>query len=252
MNTELNNSIFHLDAEKNIEILKRKIKLVWNKYVAYNIYNLPINIDYVSLYEDIAESLGNVKTCHPVNNKSTKFSKSRDIKPDPNLYHYFASQTRQPLHSDYAYYEETSAPEWLMLYCLENSEYGGKTHILTVKTLREILKKYNPELLESLNIDVNWKYNGIDGDKEHFKPLLNGNKINWNYWQIKEDLNSRKVLDVKEKFHKFLEEIIVAGEIYDLSKVWKPGDCIIFNDKRVLHGRSAFLGNRWLKDHAIY
>ena len=47
------------------------------------------------MYENIAESLiGKIRLCHPVNDKSTKFSKSRDIKPNPRLYHYTAN-TRQ-------------------------------------------------------------------------------------------------------------------------------------------------------------
>jgi alpha-ketoglutarate-dependent taurine dioxygenase len=167
------------------------------------------------------------------------------------MYQYFCCSTRQTMHSDYAYYEAAESPEWLMLYCLKPSEYGGETHILTVDSLREILGKYNSELLEKIQIGINWKYTGIDGDKVHSKPLLSGGLINWNYWQIKSELNTKEVMDVVEEFHDFLENIIVAGGIYDFSKVWKPGDCLIFNDKKALHGRSAFLGDRWLKDQAI-
>ena len=40
--------------------------------------------------------------------------------------------------------------------------------------------------------------------------------------------------------------------MYDMSKKWTTGDCIIFNDHLTLHDRSTFLGNRWLKDHAFF
>tara|TARA_Y100000361_G_C11072392_1_gene296406 strand:+ start:172 stop:585 length:414 start_codon:yes stop_codon:yes gene_type:complete len=135
---------------------------------------------------------------------------------------------------------------------MKPSPLGGNTHILSTKTLNDILKKYNPELLDKINIDVNWQYVGIDGDTQCTKTLFDGKVINWNYWQIKEELNTQEVMDVRQEFFDFLENFIVAGNIYDFSKKWETGDCIIFNDKSVLHGRDAFLGERWLKDHAIF
>ena len=248
----LSNILCHIDMSKTDLSLEEKINEVWGNYTAYHIYNVE-ECDYVFLYEKIVENLGDIRICHSVNDKTTNFSKSRDIKPDPKLYHYFASTTRQPLHTDYAYYESSESPDWLMLYCLNPSEYGGKTHILSLKTIVEILEKYNPELLSKLNVDVTWKYNGNDGDKIHNKPIYDGKTINWNYWQIKDELNNDIVMNVRQEFFDFLENYIVGGGIYDFSKKWKRGDCIIFNDKVNLHGRDAFLGDdRWLKDHAFY
>ena len=250
--------IKHIDVSKFSgdakSVIIESMDKVWGRYMVYHIHNLP-NVDYVKLYEELAESLGEIRLCHTVNDISRKsiFSKSRDIKPNSDLHHYYTSTTRQPLHTDYAYYEEDESPEWLLLYCLESSEFGGMTHLLSTQTLNNILEKYNPELLEKIKIDVKWHYLGDDGDKIHTKPLYDGININWNYWQIKEEYNSKEVLQVKEEFFTFLEKVIVDGGIYDFSKRWKKGDCIIFNDKCMLHGRDAFLGNqRWLKDHAFY
>ncbi len=253
-----NNDICHISPKSN-ESLLECIQKVWGKYSAYHIQNIDTKTPgFVNEYEKIADTLGTIRLCHPVNDKSTTFSKSRDIKYNPETYHYFASNTRQPLHTDYAYYHTDESPDWLMLYCMNPSEYGGKTHLLTTHTLVNILSKYNPELLDRLikTTDVQWKYNGEDGDKIHSKPILTytpeGYIINWNYWQIKEELNTSEVISVREEFFKFLENVIVSGSMYDFSKIWKPGDCIIFNDKHTLHGRDAFLGKRWLKDHAFY
>lgn len=248
----------HIDMSKCVDgvydYLWDKINDVWGEYIVYHIHNVP-ETDYIKLYENLAENLGEIRLCHTVNDKTrkSKFSKSRDIKPNPKLYHYYTSTTRQPLHTDYAYYRQDEAPEWLMLYCLETSEYGGKTHLLSTQTLNTILEKYSPKLLEKIKTDVKWEYLGDDGDKVHSKPLYDGFNINWNYWQIKKEYNDENVMNIREEFFNFLEKVIVDGSIYDFSKIWKKGDCIIFNDRNVLHGRDAFLGNnRWLKDHAFF
>jgi alpha-ketoglutarate-dependent taurine dioxygenase len=244
--------VCRIDMSQTSKKIEDKLDKVWGKYAAYHIYNVEDN-NYESLYENLAEHIGKIREIHASNDKSVKFSKSRDIKPDESAgYHYFSSNTRQPLHSDYAYYEEDKAPDWLLLYCLKPSHLGGKTHILSTKTLNNILEKYNPKLLDKIKVDVNWQYEGIDGDEQCTKPLFDGKFINWNYWQIREELNDKKVMDIRQEFFDFLENFIVAGNIYDYSIDWAAGDCIIFNDRLVLHARDAFLGHRWLKDHAIY
>jgi len=250
---KINKILFNIDMSQSGPSLYERIKPTWGKYMAYHIYNVPTDVDYIKMYEETAESLGEIRLCHSVNDKSTKFSKSRDIKYNPELYHYFASTTRQPLHTDYAYYETGECPDWLMLYCITPSEYGGLTHLLSTQTLNKILQKYNPKLLEKIKIDVTWSYKGDDGDKIHVKPLYDGKFINWNYWQIKEELNTSETISIKQEFFEFLEKVITDGSIYDFSKSWNPGDCVLFNDHLMLHGRDAFLGeDRWLKDHAFY
>ena len=252
---DIDNILCHIDFGEiktycNIELIDL-LKPVWNHFVAYNIYNVD-DINYVDIYENIAESIGEIRLCHPVNDSKTKFAKSRDIKPNLDLYHFFSSTTRQPLHTDYAYYNEDEAPDWLMLYCVYPSELGGETQLLSNKTLTNILSKFKPELLSKIHRDITYKYNGIDGDKTHQKQLFDGKFINWNYWQIKKELNSEETMKIREELFEFLEKVIVSGGIYDLSKKWNTGDCVIFNDHLTLHGRSAFLGDRWLKDHAVF
>lgn len=246
----MNKIIHHIDMSKSKLDLKSRMDEVWGEYIAYHIYNVPQQ-DYKALYDGLSEHLGYVDERISVNG-SSEVSKSRDIKYNPELYHYFASNTRQPLHTDYAYYEEPETPDWLMLYCMDVSEFGGMTHLLSVKTLENILKKYNPDLLKKIKININWKYTGKGRDIIHTRPLFDGKKINWNYWQVKEELNTLEVMKVRQEFFDFMENVIGDGSVYDFSKKWEKGDCIIFNDHHCLHGRDAFLGNnRWLRDLAF-
>ena len=249
MNT-LQNKICHIDYT-DINNMHSYLQDQWGQFVAYHIYNVPER-DYEKYYIDLACSLGTVNDTIAFNGDTT-VSKSRDIKFNPDLgYRYFAANTRQPLHTDYAYYEEKNAPDWLMLFCMDVSEFGGMTHLLTLDTLKYVLEQYNPSLLEKLNIDVNWKYSSPSGDIVHTRKIFDGNTINWNYYQIKEELNSEEVIKVRDEFFEFMETYVQAGRVFDLSKNWSKGDCIIFNDHLVLHARDAFLGNsRWLKDCCI-
>lgn len=224
---------------------------VWGKYEIYNIFNVSED-NFIENYKDMANSLGRIRLCHPVNDKSTKFSDSRDIKYDPNIPHFFASNSRQPLHTDYAYYEKSKSPDWLMLYCISPSEYGGITDILSLETLKSVMKKYDEKLLKKIEIEVKWHYKGVDGEVIHKKPILDSDGINWNYWQIKKEINTPEVIGIANEFFDFLENKIVQSRIFDFSKKWNRGDCIIFKDKTNLHGRSSFLGDRWLKDHAFF
>tara|TARA_R110000782_G_scaffold227051_4_gene313844 strand:+ start:824 stop:1921 length:1098 start_codon:yes stop_codon:yes gene_type:complete len=253
----IQNIVCHIDLKNILENTSYSIgdilDLAWGYYMAYNIYNFPHNKDCISTYENLAHYLGVVRDAHPVNDKSTKFSNSRDIKYNPNIPHYFASNSRQPLHTDYAYYPENNCPDWLMLYCIKPSEFGGITSLLSTKTLHNILRTYNETLLEDiLNTNVTYHYEGADGDTTHTKSLFDGKHINWNYYQIKDTLNDEAIMNTVKSFYTFLEDKIAAGQMFDFSKRWNSGDCIIFNDHLMLHGRSAFLGDRWLKDHAFY
>ena len=247
----MNNFIFQIDGSKGLNAIRDELKSSWGDYLMYHVYDVA-ETDYVSFYEDLSGHLGIIEECRPVNDKSKIFSKSRDIRPNPDLYHFYAANTRQPLHSDYAYFPVNNSPDWVLMYCLKPSEFGGTTRFLSAFTLRQIMEKYNPELLEKLSIEVTWSYVGANGDELHKKSILKEDRINWNYWQIKPELNDEKVINIRNDFFEFLENVVTDGSIYDFSKVWKRGDVIIWNDKKMLHGRDAFLGDRWLKDHALF
>jgi alpha-ketoglutarate-dependent taurine dioxygenase len=247
----VNNITLEIDGAKGLDAISESLQKSWGKHLIYHIYNVA-ETDYVPFYENLAGELGRIEDCRPVNDKSKKFSKSRDIRPDPDLYHFYAANTRQPLHTDYAYFPSNKSPDWVLMYCLDPSEFGGTTRFLSAHKLKKIMIKYNPALLKKLSMEVTWSYVGADGDEIHRKPIMIDEQINWNYWQIKSNLNNELVMKVREEFFKFLEDVIMAGNIYDFSKVWKRGDVVIFNDKKMLHGRDSFLGHRWLKDHAIF
>ena len=245
-----------LNVEDCLNILKDKFSLVWKYYLCYNITNLPDIIlndsnKIIELYENICSYLGQIFYTQPVNDKTTNYSNSRDIKYTSGKNSFYLSNIRQPLHNDYAYYPIDKTPDWLILYSLEQSEYGGYTSLLTIKTLIDILLKYDKDLYhELINKKITYKYEDINIEVVHEKLLLTkDNIINWNYYQLKDEYNNEDIQKIKAKFFNFLENKITSGKIYDFIKKWNKGDAIILNDHLMLHERSAFFGSRWLKDN---
>lgn len=211
--------------------------------------------DIINIYESFINNIGTIIECHPVNDNMTNISKSRDIKYDPNskVLHFYSSNSRQPLHNDYAYYPINKSPNYLALYCMEQSEYGGITSLISHMKVFEIMEKYNNDLYKKLiqKPTVNYKYTETKCDDMIHSKILADPKtftINWNYFQIKSDINNNDTLELRSELFKFFEKYITDGMMCELYKNWKRGDCIIFNDQMVLHQRSSFFGSRHLKD----
>jgi hypothetical protein len=249
-----------LDIEEITILLHDKLALVFNKFLIYNIFDLPSNLSdekIINLYNSLTLKLGRVFRCHPVNDKQTTKSSSRQIKYDPFAasLHFFSSNSRQPLHNDYAYYEINNTPDWLTIFALKSAEYGGSTSIITNNKIKTILEKYDCALLEKINTQVNYLYTDIEvEDIKHKKKLFDSktNISNWNYFQIKEELNSKEIIKIRDDFFSFLNSKITEAKITTLSKILKRGDCIIFNDHLVMHERASFCGERHLQDIAFY
>lgn len=246
-NSERQNRYVVCGAE-GVDGLVEQITECWDDAEIFDISGITVE-NIQEFYEQVASRLGVIRAGYSANNLDTKFALSRDIKPTTAAEHFFSATTRQPLHTDMAYVPADEAGDWLILYCMQPSDFGGNTRAITVKTLREIMSTYAPDLLADIQIDVMWKYEKEDGAIVHSKPILAGDSINWNYWQIDREANDPDVLETCRRFFDFLEAKIENGNIYDYSKRWAVGDALLINEKKALHGRDAFLGDRWLKDH---
>ena len=265
---DIENEICHIDitnilkANNNIfdfNLILNKVKLVWGYFLNYHIYNLPYALlkddnNITEFYNNLLKNLGSLCICHPVNDKTTKFSYTRDIKYIPDTNRFFTSNNRQPLHNDFAYYPYDISPDWILLMSLQECEYGGFTSIVNVKLLTTILEKYNKKLLDEITgCVITYKYEDIErgGIISKKNLLTNDNIINWNYFQIKPEFNDEHVIKVKNNFFQFLEKVITDGQIFTYKKIWNRGDALLSNDHLNLHQRSSFLGSRWLKDFTM-
>ena len=91
-------------------------------------------------------------------------------------------------------------------------------------------------MLLLLNFQIIQIFSNLNYQHGILRLHFDGFNINWNYWQIKKEYNDESVMNIREEFFNFLEKVIVDGSIYDFSKIWKTGDCIIFNDRNFIRG----------------
>ena len=162
-----------------------------------------------------------------------------DIKYDANYPNtYLHSNTRQPLHTDGSY--ESKAPNITFFFCINPADFGGDTVCLELDLLINCLRIEQPKLLEELQEKELIFSKGEDYKKS---KIINEKKINWNYFRVEK-------CNLVENFHNYLEQRILQMGVVSKIRLEK-GDALFFNDELILHGRNAFIGNRWLKKGGI-
>ena len=182
--------------------------------------------DLVNMDEDLATG-----------NKNTLFW--TDIKYDKKIQNsYRHSNTRQPLHTDGSY--EKNAPDLSFFYCIEKAKFGGATTFLPYDVLVSMLEEHDPTLLERLSTTTIQISKGNDGKSA---KIIDNGKLTWNYFRV-------EPCSLREEFHRFLEDVVVESCVANPLHL-HPGEAVFFWDEHLLHGRNAFLGNRWLKKGGI-
>lgn len=168
------------------------------------------------------------------------------IKFDPNNEKnaYKHSNKSQPLHTDYCYFPFEIYGSFL--YCVNQAEFGGATTFIDIDAIVPILKAINPKLLEAVQqtkIHFGRKGNPIAYNEDYILTKDNeGWRISWNYYRVKDDIQHQTLI---EDFKDFLDTYIEkSGELMELKL--QPGEGVFWHDRRLLHGRNSFLGNRQL------
>ncbi len=162
---------------------------------------------------------------------------------------YKHSNKSQPLHTDYGYFsfEIYSA----FFYCSAQARFGGATTFIDVDKLVEILDWENKELLNQLQerkIQFGRQGNPIAHNEDYILQQDSvGWKMNWNYYRAKGDTQNQ---DLVENFFAFMNDIVEkSGELTELKL--QPNEAVFFHDRRVLHGRNSFIGERQLNKGGI-
>lgn len=144
------------------------------------------------------------------------------------------SNTRQPLHTDASY--ESDSPDLTFFYCKKKSIFGGATIFVDLDKLKNYISYYSSSLLNDL---MSCPVKHFKGNDSKYRPIIHSDDtINWNYFRCED-------CPIKFAFHDFLEKYIIHGNLFD-QVILNEGEALFFKDSQLLHGRTSFIGDRWL------
>jgi len=150
---------------------------------------------------------------------------------------YSFSNTRQPIHTDGSY--EKFAPAISFFFCRTSAKVSGETIFMP----NDVVIDNMPTSLLVRLFEMDIKH--FKGSDCKIRPILifKNNRLswNWNFFRAeKTDVTNHLLVEFKE-FLDHLEQCHVAATV-KLNR----GDAVFFWDEDQLHGRNAFIGDRWL------
>ncbi|XP_065336423.1 trimethyllysine dioxygenase, mitochondrial isoform X1 [Cloeon dipterum] len=155
-------------------------------------------------------------------------------------------------HHDSTYFTESTGLQ--VFHCLERSKncQGGATRLVDGMTAADLLAKEDPksfEILSETTIECEYKEPG----QHHVgrQPVIVLDPVTRSLLQIRFNLydrspmNTLKSEDVRNYYLALqkLAQIIFSGR-YEIQKELSPGNVVVIDNWRVLHGRTAFTGQR--------
>ena len=151
-------------------------------------------------------------------------------------------------HTDGTY--SNDAPGLQLLLCTEYSAKGGESILVDGFKIAEKIKKENEgmfDLLSKVNVTGNYIGDGVFLKAE--RPIFRLNKKN-EITQVSFNNYDRAVFrfknDLTKRFYECIKrfDLIANDEEFQWRHILKPGELLIFNNWRILHGRGSFEGIR--------
>ena len=151
-------------------------------------------------------------------------------------------------HTDSTY--SNDAPGLQLLLCCHYEATGGESIMVDGFKIAEKIYKENRDLYKLLSeIEVKGQYIGDGVFLEAKRPIfkLNSNKelvqVSFNnYDRAAFRMDDEKTLKFYEAIREF--DLIANNREYQWRHILKPGELLIFNNWRILHGRGSFKGDR--------
>lgn len=194
------------------------------------------------------------------NIQETFYGRTFDVRAKPNAENVAYTSGYLGLHQDLLYLEPV--PFVQILHCIDNSCNGGESLFSDaerVGVMLDLLRR-NPQysfLQRLIEQGVPYGYARHGHRYGQIRPLLRpkGRNECEVYWsppfqaEWSEDYSAQEMADWVLGARIFEEAVNSPTSLYQTRM--EPGDCALFNNRRVLHGRTAFDvgggGSRWLR-----
>lgn len=176
--------------------------------------------------------------------RTTNYGALFDVKSVANPTNLAYTPIGLGVHSDNPYRDPT--PGVQLLHCLESDAPGGDTLLVDGFNAAEILRREDPAAFDILTrVPVNFRFQSSDADLEARQTLISVDEdgavtgVHFNNRSL--DWLDAPAEDVAPWFaaYRKLADILHRSEgelIFRLA----PGDCVVMQNDRALHGRTAF------------
>ncbi|KAH8419944.1 hypothetical protein KR009_004309 [Drosophila setifemur] len=207
----------------------------------------------VNVARKLAERIGYIKR--------TTYGDVFEVKSKPNAGNYAYLMTPLPLHTDMPYYEYKAGIN--ILHTLVQSESSGGANTLTDGfNVAEQLRRSHPEDFEVLrSVPANWVDIGHDGDAgKPFHSLwrapvicldVDGQFARINQNTTKRDSRFSVPLDRAMAWYKAYDKFLELAQSEAVEFKTQAGDVFVFNNLRMLHGRTAYEDAPGNKRHLV-
>lgn len=201
--------------------------------------------------EKIATKMG------PIRN--TFYGATWDVRSVPQAKNVAYTNQDLGFHMDLMYMQ--NPPGYQLLHCLENASVGGESMFLdSFRVAHDIFATDRTMFDQLANLRLSYEYNHEDHVYSHQWPVFHvapnsTNKLSLEHVNYSPPFQSRMLEKNKYPFCvkavgslKYLDEHL-KDEARIFERKLQPGECAIFENRRVLHARRPFDlngGNRWL------
>ncbi|GJC90731.1 gamma-butyrobetaine dioxygenase [Colletotrichum liriopes] len=191
--------------------------------------------------------------------KETFYGRTWDVISKPDAENVAYTSSYLGLHSDMLYLD--SPPRIQLLHCLENSCSGGESIFSdALNTSSHIQRNFPDHYRELCQFQVPYHYNKNGFFYRQARPVISHSEdhnLREVWWSppFQAPFPVSKTAEQASAWPKWLAAARVFQDVLeDPINVYqykmRPGECVLFDNRRVLHGRRAFdtgSGRRWLK-----
>lgn len=154
-----------------------------------------------------------------------------DVTVDETTEHMVTGSHGLELHTDHG------GVDYILWHCVAQSDEGGVSRLVDTREVLEALSAAEREALESVYLTEHRVFK----DDPHMRPLLRredgADRVYYSFWLLGEELDERQAAAVEA----FRQGVEAADEVQIRLE---PGDLLIIDNRRVLHGRTAIEGNK--------
>lgn len=188
--------------------------------------------------------------------RETFYGRVFTVKSVPNAKNIAYTSLHLPVHMDLMYFE--SPPGLQFLHCIENSTIGGESTFVDIFSAIEMLQQMNAKYFSTLcNIRVNFEYDNNNHHLKKTRPTIvafpqHHNTYESYYAPPFQGVMPHYGYEIMDEFYEAFNTFstIIDSDRMTFKYRLKKGDCVVFANRRVIHGRLSFepnTGSRHLK-----